>query len=372
VVEGSQEHHDLIWALEQVMNGPPVSPFWAGAAAAHHLKLAGHGPDSPLRKFADELQTTNSSILDGTARASGALAPGWDTSLAFSIPLRWPPPIIGLEVARDEHPVRHVAPGPPSGEEISWRHYDPWGGSGSSWKQRCCVHEFLYPDKWKIRDDPILPGVWNVGAEFTLGATYIELPPCECACCLFKQFVLYKEELWAVKEFMPDWHETPLVRTNKEHVEDCHLVAPDGSYIRAFEASAADMARLLAEGYKPDCYAGRWSDEDTRSVREITSTADTCKWCDYDRFYVRMGSPVVFRITYDFVGKIYDTCRDWIVVESRRFQVVRGGLAWSPGWPGLVGGIPGFGAVPNFAQAFGEDDLARSEIPESQEDVSCK
>ena len=169
---------------------------------------------------------------------------------------------------------------------------------------RCCVEEFNYPQHLEFES-----GACWTGFNFIFGAKYSDDKPCECDCCYFRQFV----RATIVREIVPPELVTRVTTTGERHVEDCAVYDRDGKA----KGNTAEGERADEAGDYYKCYPGRWNEGN--NVRNYSPKS--CWWANTDSPRAYTSCFLVVRGDWEFLGVVYDTCKNWQVRAIKSFKV---------------------------------------------------
>lgn len=148
------------------------------------------------------------------------------------------------------------------------------------WAPKCCVDEFVFPDRLHME-----PSWDRVATPFDATGKFSNVAPCSCDCCFFMQLV---EEV--------AWEET-------------------------FPGDARGDFRMPPESLHEDCdvhggcSSGTWLQSDF-----LWQTVSQCMWTFSDSPTTPAIPPVVLNDVTEYVGLIFDTCNDWVVVAWDAFE----------------------------------------------------
>ena len=188
----------------------------------------------------------------------------------------------------------------------------------------CCVKKFNYPRRWEAvaEEDH---GYWFVGIEFEADGEYAEGGPCVCECCHFKQFV-ETPKFKAVYDGRVHRGTSPEPGVPQE---DCWV---DG------EGLTGRTGKTPSQPWKAKCFGDERDFTETDDDGDIVAknTTTRCGFEIIDRPGLHMdfqdergasGEGGAYSATWKFIGRIYDTCRNNMVVASKTFGFSVGGNA---------------------------------------------
>lgn len=164
----------------------------------------------------------------------------------------------------------------------------------------CCVSRFLYPARLKRSEAGNV-----VGFSFSFGAVYEERGGCACHCCEFRQFYSFSRV------------DKPATR----HVEDVAWYDPKGNDGKGKAVPARDEdgepVPPPTENSRVDYYPRSYDGDGNVYKRERDGR---CIWWNEDTPQrSRSRFDTVHR--WEYLGLIFDACRDYLLVRMRFFTV---------------------------------------------------
>jgi hypothetical protein len=208
-------------------------------------------------------------------------------------------------------------------------------GHGS---RMCCVKRWTYPEGRPKPFDykhPTALDEWTIyvrGFFFWFGATYLENSDCACNCCLFKQFVRRN-----INNNSRGRNEQ--TRGYPGYQEDCMILDSNRNQV----AYTAERAPRPEAGETVDCNSGTWNSMSRLNAvgrpsgespykpspaggGEIAGgfwqTRNSCSWENGDFPFVAANwSWGKWDITWDFLGVIYDQCRNYKIERMTQMSL---------------------------------------------------
>jgi hypothetical protein len=167
---------------------------------------------------------------------------------------------------------------------------------------RCCVDRFDFPRQLWFNSGPDYEGF-----TFIYGATYDDKSPCECDCCYFRKFVRFSitRDL-TLFELHTD--------SGGQFIEDCLVVNAAGE----IEGDTPDGDRADSPGDSYECAPSRWNDNPGPLMHPYGAS---CIWINSDAPKVYTLPLAGVLAEWEFLGVIYDTCKNWEIRAIKSFDV---------------------------------------------------